>query len=152
MIHAPYMRWAKTRPMPLIDLAGSNLLPCTLDDLPGARDVLELNGLNPDGYPPLLDAIAKRYGVPTTLVATAPGASGANFLVVAALVAAGDEVLVERPAYDPLLGTARLMGARIRRFDRAFEDGFDLDVDRVQTALTPDTRLVVLTSPHNPSG
>jgi len=152
MMHAPYMRWAKTRPAPEIDLAGSNLLDCTLDDLPGARDVVELNGPNPDGYVPLLDAIAKRYGVPATHVATAPGASGANFLVVAALVAAGDEVLVERPAYDPLLGVARLMGARINRFDRAFADGFDLDVGRIEAALTPGTRLVVLSSPHNPSG
>ncbi len=152
MMHAPYMRWAKTRPVPDHDLAGSNLLSCTLDDLPGARDVIELNGPNPDGYVPLLEAIAAHYGLSPEHVATAPGASGANFLVMAALVSAGDEVLVERPAYDPLLGAARLMGARIGRFDRTFGDGFDLDVARVEAALSPATRLVVLTSPHNPSG
>jgi hypothetical protein len=152
MMPAPYMRWAKTRPVPGFDLAGSNLLACTMADLPGARDTIELNGPNPDGYAPLLDAIAARYGVPASHVATAPGASGANFLVIAALVSAGDEVLVERPAYDPLLGAARLMGARIARFDRTFQDGFDLDVARIEAALSPATRLVVLTSPHNPSG
>jgi len=152
MMPAPYMRWAKTRPVPEYDLAGSNLLACTLDDLPGARDAIELNGLNPDGYAPLLDAIAARYGLTAAHVATAPGASGANFLAMTALIHAGDEVLVERPVYDPLPGVARLLGARITRFERAFEDSFDLDVDRVRAALTPATRLVVLSSPHNPSG
>jgi hypothetical protein len=152
MMLAPYMRWSKTRPEPRFDLAGSNLLACTLDDLPGARDALELNGLNPDGYPPLVAAIAAHYGVAEARVATAAGASGANFLAMAALVRPGDDVLVERPAYDPLLGALRLLGARIHRFDRRFEDGYDVDPERVRAALAPATRLVVLSSPHNPSG
>jgi hypothetical protein len=149
---APYMRWAKTRPEPAFDLAGSNLLGCTLDDLPGARDVLELNGHNPDGWPPLVEAIAARYGVTADRVTTAPGASGANFLAMAALVRPGDEALVERPAYDPLLGSLRLLGARIARFDRPWSDRWEVDVQRVRDALSPATRLVVLSSPHNPSG
>lgn len=149
---APYMRWAKTRPEPEFDLAGSNLLGCTLADLPGARDALELNGLNPDGYPPLVEAIAEHYGVGSDRVATGPGASGANFLAMAALVRPGDEVLVERPAYDPLLGALRLFGARIKRFDRVFADGYDIDPDRVRQTVTDGTRLVVISSPHNPSG
>ena len=60
---APYMEWAKTRPKPEIDLAGSNLIPCTLDDLPGAREAVDIAGESPEGYPPLKDAIAKHHGV-----------------------------------------------------------------------------------------
>ena len=91
---APYLYWAKTRETPPIDLAGSNLLHCSLDELPGAREALDLSTPNGDGYQPLVAAIAAHYGVSADRVTTAPGCSGANFVAIAALVAAGDEVLV----------------------------------------------------------
>jgi aspartate/methionine/tyrosine aminotransferase len=90
--------------------------------------------------------------VDATRVVTAAGCSGANFLVAAALVRAGDEVIVEQPTYDPLLGACRLMGATIRRIPRRRESGWAVDLDRLRDTLTARTRLVVLTSPHNPSG
>jgi aspartate/methionine/tyrosine aminotransferase len=148
---APYMEWAKLHARPTWNLAGSNLLACTLDDLPGAREALALNGDNDTGYRPLLDAIAARYGVTPDRVATAQGTSGANFLVFAALLRPGDEVLVERPGYDPLMGPAALLGASVTRFDRRFEDGYRLDPDAVRAAITPRTRLIVITHAHNPS-
>jgi aspartate/methionine/tyrosine aminotransferase len=150
--HAPYMEWAKTRPVPEIDLAGSNILGCSLDDLPGARDALALEGANDNGYRPLAEAIGARYGVNPERVTTAGGTSGANFLVFAALLDSGDDVLVERPGYDPLLGAARMFGARTLRFDRAFEAGYALDPDRVRAAMTPRTKVIVITTPHNPTG
>lgn len=148
---APYMAWAKLRTPPRYDLAGSNLLGCTLDDLPGTGPV-ELNGANGEGWPPLVEAIATRYGVASDQVATAVGCSGANFLAFAALLEPGDEVVVERPGYDPLLGALELLGARVVRFDRRWEDRWAVDPDRVRAAMTTRTRLVVLTSPHNPTG
>ncbi|HET7698862.1 MAG TPA: aminotransferase class I/II-fold pyridoxal phosphate-dependent enzyme [Vicinamibacterales bacterium] len=150
--HAPYMEWAKTRPVPEIDLAGSNILACTIDDLPTAADALSLSGANDNGYQPLIDAIAARYGVDADRVTTAGGTSGANFLVFAALLEPGDDVLVERPGYDPLLGAARMFGANTLRFDRAFADGYAVDPERVRAAMTPRTRLIVITNPHNPTG
>jgi aspartate/methionine/tyrosine aminotransferase len=149
--HAPYMEWAKSRPSPRFDLAGSNVLGCSIDDLPGAREAIELTGQNENGYAPLVDAIARRYGVSADRVSTAQGTSGANFLVCAALLEPGDDVLVERPGYDPLLGTPRLLGARTIRFDRDFDAGYLIDPDRVRYAMTPRTRLIVVTTPHNPS-
>ena len=146
------MEWAKTRPTPEIDLAGSNIRSCTLDDLPAARDAIELSGSNENGYRPLIEAIAARYTVRPERVTTASGTSGANFLVCGSLLEPGDDVLVERPGYDPLLGAARLFGARTVRFDRVFEDGYALDPDRVRAAMTPRTRLIVVTNPHNPTG
>lgn len=148
---APYMAWAKLRAAPRYDLAGSNLLACTLDDLSGAGPV-ELNGANSDGWPPLVEAIASRYGVASDQVATAVGCSGANFLAFAALLQPGDEVVVERPGYDPLLGALELLGTRVVRFDRRWEDRWVVDPDRVRAAMSARTRLVVLTSPHNPTG
>ncbi len=149
---APYMEWAKSRRHAAVDLAGSNLLACTLEDLPGAREALDLAGESPNGYPPLVEAIALRYGVASDRVATANGCSGANFLACAAVLDGGDDVLMERPAYDPLIAAVRMLGGRVSFFDRRFEEGYALDPDRIRAAIGPKTRLIVLSSPHNPSG
>lgn len=149
---APYMTWAKHHEPVRLDLTGSNLLPCTIDDLPGARDALVLYARNDDGWPPLIDAIATRYGVDRDRVATAPGGSGANFLALAALVRPGDTVLTEWPGYDPHGGAARVLGAEVRTFPRGWERRFRLDPAAVEDALTDDTRAIVITNLHNPSG
>jgi aspartate/methionine/tyrosine aminotransferase len=150
--HAPYMEWAKRRPAAAFDLAGSNVSSCSIDDLDGARDALALSGSNDNGYEPLVEAIARRYRVEPDAVATANGAGGANFQACAAVLEPGDDVLMERPGYDPLLGAARLLGANVVRFERRFEDGYALDPDEVARAVTPRTRLIIITSPHNPTG
>lgn len=149
---APYLFWAKTRKPALVDLAGSNLVHCSLGDLPGAREALDITAPNDNGYAPVVEAIAAHYGVDRARIVTATGCSGANFIAMGALVGAGDEVLVERPAYDPLIGAAKLMGATITRFDRRFDEGFAIDPDAVRRQLSPRTRMIVVTSPHNPSG
>jgi hypothetical protein len=146
------MEWAKKRPRPRIDLAGSNLLACRLEDLPGAREAVELAGESPEGYPPLREAIARRYGVAPAQVATGIGCSGANFLALSALLEAGDELVAETPYYDPILAAARMAGAGVRTFERRLADNFDVDPDAVEAALTPRTKVVVITNPHNPSG
>ena len=148
----PYVAWMKRAPQVAYNLMGSNLLHCQVDDLPGAREELALDAFHEEGYPPLLEDIGDRYGMDPAEVSVATGASGANFLVCGALLRPGDEILVERPAYDPLLGIPRFLGAEIRRFDRVFDDGFRVDPERVAAALTPRTRLIFLTNPHNPTG
>jgi len=149
---APYMTWAKQSPKCSLDLTGSNLLPCSVEELPGARDALELYGRNDDGWPPLVEAIADRYGVDTERVATAPGASGANFMALASVVRPGDTVLAEWPGYDPHIGAARFLGARVNTFDRGWDRQFGLDPEAVKEVLTSETRAIILTNLHNPSG
>jgi aspartate/methionine/tyrosine aminotransferase len=149
---APYMTWAKHHPQARFDLCGSNLLHCSLDDLPGAREALELFAQNDEGYPPLVQAIAQRYGVAPERVATAPGAAGATFQVLGALIRPGDTILAEWPGYDPQAGAARLLGAKVNTFDRSWSDGFKIDPDRIARELTSSTRVIMLTNLHNPSG
>ena len=149
---ADYLLWAKRRPHPANDLGRSDVIPCTLADLPGAREALEITGRNDEGWEPLVDRLAARYLVRPGQVATATGTSGANFLACAAIVRPGDDVLVERPGYDPLSAVPLMLGANVIRFDRRFEDGFRLDLDRVAAAMTPRTRLIIVTNLHNPTG
>lgn len=149
-----YMRWAKEHAAARFNLANSGLLGVVTRDLDLTPEDLLVNGPNTDGYPPLLAAIGERYGVEPERVVLAPGASGANFLAFAALVDPGDEVLVEQPAYEPILAALRLVGARVRRFGRSFVRGWRVDFENIAhgLALSRKVRLVVLTSPHNPSG
>ena len=149
---APYLYWAKTRPAAAIDLAGSNLLACTLDDLPGAHEALALTAPDHGGFPPLVEAIAAHYGAATDRVVTAPGCSAANFLAIGALVGPGDTVLMESPWYDQITGACRLVGANVRHFERKFEDGYRIDVAALRAEVTPRTALIIISSPHNPSG
>jgi len=149
---ADYLLWAKRRPHPANDLGRSDVIGCRMDEVQGMRESLALAGRNDEGWPPLVERIGAHYGVDPGGVATATGTSGANFLVCAALLQPGDDVVVEQPAYDPLLAVPRLLGANLVRFERRFEDGFALDLDRLAAAITPRTRLVIVTNPHNPTG
>ena len=149
---APYMTWAKHHDRCRYDLTGSNLLPCSIDELPGSRDAMGLYGRNDDGWPPLVRTIAARYGVDVDCVATASGASGANFMALASVLRPGDTVLVEWPGYDPHAGVAHFLGAKVNTFARGWDQRFELDPECVEAALTPDTRAIVLTNLHNPSG
>ena len=149
---APYMAWAKHHPPCDLDLCGSNLLHCTLDEIPGLAESLELSARNDEGYPPLVEAIAQRFGVGTECVATATGAAGACFLTLGALIRPGDKVLAEWPGYDPHIGAARLLGAEVEILPRPAEEGFKLDPDILAQKLNTGIKAVILTNLHNPSG
>ncbi len=144
-----YLGWVKAQGGARFNLMSSGAPHFPLADLPVAPDELELNG--PDVYPPLLEAVGGRYGVPAESVFPAAGTSMANHLAMAALLERGAEVLVEHPTYEPLLAVAEYLGARVVRFSRRAEDGFRVDPDEVARRITPRTRLVVLTNLHNPS-
>ena len=137
-----YMRWAKDHAMARYNLANSGMLGCSTEDLVLEPGDLQVNGANRDGYPPLMEAIAARYGVAPEQVVTAPGTSGANFLAFASLIEAGDEVLVERPTYEPLLAALGFLGARVRRFERRFENGYRLDLDEIRSQCSSMAALI----------
>jgi aspartate/methionine/tyrosine aminotransferase len=148
-----YMEWVKTRPRARYEIGASGVIPVHIKELPEARDALQINDFNLYGYRPLIRALADRYQVSPDQVITAPGTSMANYLAIAATVGAGEEVLVEKPAYEPLLDIPELIGAKVRRFERRFHnDRFHIDMQSLTDQMTPRTRLIVLTNPHNPSG
>ena len=147
-----FLHWAKTRPKVKYDLALSGILNLPVAELDVDLKKLELHGDDAYGYQPLVEALAKHRRIPPKNVVTvAGGTSMANHLAMAALLENGDEVLIEEPTYDPLLAVARYLGAKIRRFPRPFEIEFKIDIDALEKAITPRTRLIVITNLHNPS-
>jgi aspartate/methionine/tyrosine aminotransferase len=152
MKHSVYMTWAKYQAGARYNLANSGILGCSLSDLPITLDDVQLNGPNHEGYAPLKEVIAAKYDVAPAQVIIAQGTSMANFLAMATVLERGDEVLLEHPVYDPLWSALHYLGAEVKRFHRTLANGWQIDVDEVKKLLTARTRLIVLTSPHNPSG
>jgi aspartate/methionine/tyrosine aminotransferase len=155
MMSSDYMHWAKTRSSARFNLAVSGMLDLPFSELQLQTDELknlELTRGGGYGYMPLQEELAKRLGVGTDSIVAATGTSLANHLAMAALVGPGDEVLMERPTYEPLLAVASYLGATIKRFDRRFEDDFKILPDAIERNLSSRTRLIVITNPHNPSG
>lgn len=113
---------------------------------------LEMDGASYYRYESLRRAIAAKHGVGADQVVAADGTSMANFLAIAALIEPGDEVLAEHPVYEPMIAAASFLGARLSSFERRWQDGFALDPDAVERALSPATRLILVTNLHNPSG
>jgi aspartate/methionine/tyrosine aminotransferase len=150
-MQSDYMHWAKFKPPVRFALTGSEVPHFRMDSLPFSIADLDLDGASHPRYAPLRSAIAQRYGVTPDQVVAADGTSMANFVAMAALISPGDEVLIEHPTYEPLLGAASFLGADIKRFERKAADAFRLDPDIVRSSMSDRTRLIVVTNLHNPS-
>ena len=100
----------------------------------------------------LESTIGERLHAPFGRVLITAGASEAIAAVFAGLIVAGDGVLVERPGYESHRSVAKRFGAKLRTFVRPRENGFGGVAAAVEPMLTKDTRMVVFTHLHNPSG
>lgn len=104
------------------------------------------------GIPELRNQLAAKYGyhADTEITVTA-GASEALFSAIASVVFPGDEVIIIEPAYDLYVPAVQLQGG-IPVFVRMRYPDFTIDWQEVQDKITPRTRLILLNSPHNPTG
>ena len=146
-----YMQWAKTRQAARFNLGNSGLGAMTLAELGARLEDIELSGPSFYGWPPLLEALSRHLEVTVNRVCHAEGTSLANYLAMAVTLEPGDEVLVESPSYELLVDTARYLRAVVKRFPRPRSLGFQPDLAALRAALTPRTRLIVVTNLHNPS-
>jgi aspartate/methionine/tyrosine aminotransferase len=80
------------------------------------------------------------------------GAAGALFIIATSLLGPSDHLVVVRPNYATNLETPRAIGCLTTHIDLVFEDGFRIDLEKVAAAITPATRIVSVTCPHNPTG
>src|SRR5699024_1184717 len=79
------------------------------------------------------------------------GASEAIYAAVATVVRTGDEVVVLDPCYDLYQPAINMQGARAVHVHLNLPD-FSVDWQKVRDAITPKTRMIIVNSPHNPSG
>src|SRR6516165_2924928 len=150
--HSDYMNWSKTQSGARFNLATSGVAPFALRELPVHLDTFEINGSdNGYGYPPLQKAIAAHHGVDPECVVESAGTSMANHLAMASIIEPGDEVLIEHPAYGPILDVAHYLEANVKRFRRMEETGWAIDPKAIRDCITPNTRLIVITNLHNPT-
>ena len=115
-------------------------------------------------YAPMEGTLELREAIATKLALTYPGlavdpgsqititlgATEAIYSAIQAVVGPGDEVIAFDPAYDSYEPAVRLAGGRCIRLP-LMPPGFRPDWERVQAALSPRTRLVIINSPHNPA-
>ena len=151
-IRSVYLEWAKLRSKARFSLAASDVGHYPLAEMHARIEDLSLSPPGGYGYKPLVERLAARAGVSVDRVVHAQGTSMANHLAMAALLEPGDEILVEEPTYEAILAAAQYLGGKIRRFPRKFEAGFQVDPREVERAVSPRTRLIVITNLHNPSG
>jgi aspartate/methionine/tyrosine aminotransferase len=135
------------------NLAESSVTDAALADLGVDLGGLVLQYGDHLGLPELRAEIASASpGIGPDDVLVTPGAVTALFLVHTTLLEAGSHVVVARPNYATNVETPRAIGADVAFLDLAYEDGWAVDPDRIASLLRPETRLVSLTTPHNPTG
>jgi aspartate/methionine/tyrosine aminotransferase len=105
------------------------------------------------GAPELREAIAALYERidPDEVIVTSCAEEGI-FLLYHALLRPGDHAIVETPCYESALEVARSTGAEIDQWRRRYKDGWAHDLDALEALVRPDTRLLYINQPHNPTG
>ncbi|RMO88570.1 Aminotransferase, ses I and II [Pseudomonas syringae pv. tagetis] len=98
--------------------------------------------------------IARSYGReinPDSEITITPGATQAIFCAIHSVIRPGDEVIIFDPCYDSYEPAVELAGGRCVHVQLGLDD-FSIDWQKLSDALSPRTRMIVINSPHNPSG
>lgn len=147
------------------DIAESGIYPMTtneiLDLLPaGEREAalaelldLRLGYTEARGTEALRTILAGTYhdtNADEILVTT--GAIEANYLLLNTLLDAGDHVVAIYPAYQQLYAVAQAIDCDVSLWELRAENGFRYDIDELERLVTPKTKLIVVNTPHNPTG
>jgi len=103
------------------------------------------------GNPYVMEQLAQAYSVDIEHILPTTGATGALSLLYRAYLSPGDHVLVESPGFDLFEDIAHALRAHVDCFNRC-GDRFEVDPDEIESRIQKNTRLIVLTNLHNPSG
>ncbi len=123
---------------------------------PDARERLEslwLGYTEVPGSPELREAIATLYErTPADAVVALAAAEEGIFAAETALLGPGDHAVIEAPCYESAVAVARATGAEVDTWQRSYADGWAHDLGKLERVLRPDTALVYVNTPHNPTG
>lgn len=129
-----------------VDMLGQIIRTTFQDGVPATYHSVFMRN-NPD----VAARLAERYSVPEEAILCTTGATTALSMIYTSLLSPGDRILVEAPGFDIFVNMARDVSVHADFYHRE-GPGFGISVEGVLDALHPDTRMVVLTNLHNPSG
>jgi len=136
--------------------AESRTIQELLDLEPGAQECLlkqRCGYTESPGAPALRQAISGIYrGIKPEHVLAVSAAEEGIFVFYHALVGPGDHVIVEIPCYESALEVARSTGAQISEWRRRYEDGWVHDLAALEKMIQPNTKIIYINTPHNPTG
>jgi len=116
-------------------------------------DNLDLGYTETWGHPRLREAIAAQYpGLGPEHVLVFSGAQDAIFCLMNGVLDAGDHVVVATPCWQPLYEVPRALGADLSTVRMDMGESFGFLVDRIAAEIRPDTRMIVVNAPNNPTG
>ena len=141
-------------------LSSSDCEPLRMSELVAMADAetaqlwsqLRLGYTESAGHPLLRDVIAGMYGEIERKDILVVVPEEGIFLLMHSLLKPGDHVICTFPGYQSLYQVATSIGCEVSRWEPDEERGWHFDVDRLKAAMRPDTRLVVVNFPHNPTG
>lgn len=159
-------RWMTTYEMVVKwDIAESGIYPMTMREIvnlvPAAERDSTLEGLLDTrlGYSEARGSKELRSLIAATYTATSPdeilittGAIEANYLLFNELLDPGDRVVAVAPAYQQLNSVPRAIGCDVALWHLRSEGTFHYDLDDLRALATPGTKLIVINTPHNPTG
>ncbi|MDA1307852.1 MAG: aminotransferase class I/II-fold pyridoxal phosphate-dependent enzyme [Acidobacteria bacterium] len=147
------------------DIAESGILPLSVQDLlnfelPDARPTvldsllqLPLGYSEARGTQALREALASTYtGVSAEQILVTTGAIEANFLLFHELLEPGDHVIAPYPAYQQLYSVPKAIGCEVSLWPVGPETDYQYDLNRLEALITPRTKLIIVNTPHNPTG
>jgi aspartate/methionine/tyrosine aminotransferase len=147
------------------DIAESGILPLSVDDLlhfepPEARAATRDRLLAlPLGYSEARGTEALRQQLAATYargdaehILVTTGAIEANFLLFNVLLDAGDHVIAPYPAYQQLYSVPQAIGCDVSLWHVGPDTGYRYDLAALEQLITPRTRVIVVNTPHNPTG
>ena len=110
------------------------------------------------GWMPLRDAIAEKVQYlyqtkinPDTDITITPGGTYAIYSAFTTILQPGDEVIVFEPAYDSYIPNIEINGAKAVTINLVYPD-YHIDWEAVRKAINPNTKAIIINSPHNPTG
>lgn len=148
------------------DICESGILPLSLGELYtliGSEQAADLEAQvtsMPQSYSEARGTLALRTALASTYCGVTPGdilvttgAIEANFLLFNTLLDPGDHVVAVSPAYQQLNSVPKAVGADVDLWSVIQDDGsFAYDIDQLEALLRPNTKLIVINTPHNPTG
>lgn len=135
------------------NLSESSVTDLKMSELEISLNELTLEYIGHRGKPALRAAIVNDYpNLDKENVLLTNGAAGALFIINSSLITPDDHLIIVRPNYATNIEVPLTIGCSISFIELSFEEGWYLDPQKIEAAIQPNTKLISITTPHNPTG